>query len=554
MRIKCKLLFFAQLLFLLSIVQAEDTDLDVVRHPMSIGGSIDFGQAFGIDPNKFYESSNTSNDVVLSTNAVYLIQKMTVNERMDFNFGLVGFYFFPFPQHPTQGRQSFLMGSVSVAAAAGTYSFGDLENPWSQLTIGWQPYKYNRFTKTFGDYLFRTESYPSLIRTGEYGAINNAQASILGAAYNVNLFDGLLKNDFIVNLSTRVPIADISISDVFTLNFGNVFEIGGGIQFNRILPMAPDKTKGVFPRSSQKLNNAYVKWTVQDSLNYENYLNSTVSVDGGKYQANPLKTGEYYWMGKNNFDPDDPMDDVTTAYRNGDTSATGEDLLFDFYQGVERITYQSTKLMGKFGFDVKPLLGDPEIFSPQDLQIYGELSVLGIKDHPIFFDDIMDRMPMMLGFNLPTFGLLDYFTIEIERWTNPWINSYAISSWFTFPIPKNLNGSAEATPELALEQTRDRYENDALLGAASADVQNCVDLESSSSWRNLCNAESELNYSEDDFKWAFTMAKTFKPVTLYLHIANDHFSPIKSTLALSDTELTNRKRSWYYMVKLAVNL
>jgi len=568
-----------------SQVWAEDVEID--RLPMALGGWIDFGRAYEIDADKFTESSTTSEDVILSHTGIYFVQSATVKERLRLDIGFAGFYFFPFPQHPEQGWSSYLAAGTAVSVAAGTYTFGDLDQPWLKATIGWSPYKYNRFAKTFGEYIFRTEAYPVIVKTGEYGAINNAKASVLGGNFGFNFLDGMIRNDFIVSMSTRIPIADVSLTDVLTLNFGDVFEVGGGVSLSRVIPMFSRKTDAIFEREDGKLSHAYMTWTAEDEkwvqavianenqAGYPSDPNISSSVE--KYRKHPLVVGESYWMG-NELGAED---DIRNAYATGvdiyvqnggvwevDENKTNRLELSD----LSIIGFQSTKLMAKFGLDVKPLLGLDDLLNPDALQLYGEVSLLGIDDHPIYYTEKIERMPIMLGFNIPTFKLLDYLTVEVEYLKNPWLNSFVAAQFFGQPLPKLLNGNdANAKPELAVTQNRTNFTKDlaVYLGTGSIDsatytsvltcneaaIEKINDSAIKKNWkRDQCLDELELNYHEDDFKWSITGAKRFAPVTLMFQVANDHFSPIQGNLALRATELTNRKASWYYMFKMQVDL
>ena len=57
-------------------------DLNIEKLPMAIGGWVDFGRAYKIDPTKFTDSDITSKDVVLSHTGIYLGQSATVNDRL----------------------------------------------------------------------------------------------------------------------------------------------------------------------------------------------------------------------------------------------------------------------------------------------------------------------------------------------------------------------------------------------------------------------------------------------------------------------------------------
>ncbi len=64
--------------------------------------------------------------------------------------------------------------------------------------------------------------------------------------------------------------------------------------------------------------------------------------------------------------------------------------------------------MARASFDIKGIF-PMDFLGEEDLKIYGELAILGLKDYPGHYNDFSKRIPMMLGFNLPFFGLLNLF-------------------------------------------------------------------------------------------------------------------------------------------------
>jgi len=92
-------------------------------------------------------------------------------------------------------------------------------------------------------------------------------------------------------------------------------------------------------------------------------------------------------------------------------------------------TFRGTKVMGRFSFDPKKLLSGMDIFGDQDLKIYGEAALLGVKNYgvalhsPVWYNSILERIPVMLGFNLPVCRILDVLSLEGEWWGNRYPNS-----------------------------------------------------------------------------------------------------------------------------------
>ena len=119
-------------------------------------------------------------------------------------------------------------------------------------------------------------------------------------------------------------------------------------------------------------------------------------------------------------------------------------------------SFSGAKIMGRLSFDPKVFL--PEgIFSKEDLKIYSELSILGLKNYPVdtihnnppYYTKLTERIPIMLGFNFPVCGpalsnlmgfkLLDMLNGELEYFPNKFPNSFdqTFSKYGPWPTPED---------------------------------------------------------------------------------------------------------------------
>ena len=168
-----------------------------------------------------------------------------------------------------------------------------------------------------------------------------------------------------------------------------------------------------------------------------------------------------------------------------------------------------TKLMARFSVDPKALFHFASLggraFGQSDLKLYGETALLGVQDYPDFYDDAFRRMPVMLGFNLPMFGVLDYLSVEGEYYAS-----------------RNSSDTRGAA-----------------FGGGWVPWQSDTDLES---YRD-----------RDDWKWSVNAARTlFGGLQLSGQVANDH-------LRLGGThdipwigrEALRTPKDWYWTCKLA---
>ena len=73
-------------------------------------------------------------------------------------------------------------------------------------------------------------------------------------------------------------------------------------------------------------------------------------------------------------------------------------------------TFKGSKVMGRACIDFKRLF-DFDRFGREDLRLYTEAAILGLRDYPrnlrggISYDSIMERIPVMIGFTIPTFSI-----------------------------------------------------------------------------------------------------------------------------------------------------
>jgi hypothetical protein len=204
----------------------------------------------------------------------------------------------------------------------------------------------------------------------------------------------------------------------------------------------------------------------------------------------------------------------------------GAGILFDrlfpvrhemFPQDSQKI-FQGTTTEARFTFNPKPLFGDPAIFGSEDLKLYGEAAVLGQRDNieydyypkPIYWLGMpLHRMPLLLGFNIPTLKLLDMFSVELE--------------WFKSPYPNHWFGmftSNSAKPyDVGNDWERDNYIN------------------------------------KDNFKWSVYLKKTIANFEIRAIFANDH--SIYRTFSLESRtcfeQTLKRRGDWHWNVEMRYN-
>jgi hypothetical protein len=242
------------------------------------------------------------------------------------------------------------------------YSTGFWDDGEFKLSLGSFHYGYNSDIKNFGQYLMHGYVYPGTIVTSLTGPLGVNQ-NLNGAM--ATLRKGSFSNDLIANIETDdKPLYDISIADVVTWKPASFIELGAGVNLYRLIPA---NAKATSP--GKDCQEAYLGPYATRGQPNACFILDTVAVDGA---GNPTR-----------------IDTITGSLA-------------------------GTKLMGRLRLDPKAAFGyDGDLLGKNDLVLYTEVAVLGLKDYPQFYANIKDRIPVMVGFNLPGFGYLDW-SVEME--------------------------------------------------------------------------------------------------------------------------------------------
>ncbi|MBN1760217.1 MAG: hypothetical protein JW863_17955 [Chitinispirillaceae bacterium] len=182
-------------------------------------------------------------------------------------------------------------------------------------------------------------------------------------------------------------------------------------------------------------------------------------------------------------------------------------------------TFAGTKLMARVAFDPKVLFSS-DIFGKEDLRLFAEVAILGVKNYPVSidtstlgtcYDNVLERMPVMFGINIPTFKLLDVLSVQAQWFGSRYPNDATNYVLYGLPTPVSSKWS---------------------------DGSNCIYPDS----------------TEDDWKWSVYAKKTlFDHFSVVGQIASDHqrwdkFSYGDQVYMLN--EALTRPDQYYYVVKL----
>jgi hypothetical protein len=180
--------------------------------------------------------------------------------------------------------------------------------------------------------------------------------------------------------------------------------------------------------------------------------------------------------------------------------------------------------MGRGTFDIKALWGGGEnIFGREDLKLYGEIALLGVKNYPGWYNKREARIPMMIGLNVPAFKVLDVLSIEFERYNSPYINAQDYIWKGGSPVPY-----IAGRPSGASFPDYDRDWNDSMA------------------------------VTNDDIRWSiYVSRKIGNHIRLSAQAACDHtpknwYTPWPAPQSAKYSDLVPKNDDWYFMMRLSM--
>ena len=405
-------------------------------------------------------------------------------EQLDLYLGAGSIFWHAVPVIATQSASKVFYSDAILTKAFLQYHNGDKENITLTGKFGFIPVKYSN-SKNLGEYLFRTGTYPGFLNTGNgYTAVNTSSAAILGTQWTHKISESFTHDFFITSERQSYPLHDFSLSYLAKYK-GEFLNVGLGIQLDRLIPVTPSAT------TPNKRNNTYFTYLGKTYTNYPEYyrlLALGATKDGNSAEA--LK-----WTTAQNL-----VDSLRLAWETDPASKPK----------MEKYTFKGIKPVAMLSLDFKSLFGGDN-FHGDELLLYSEAVLMGVQNYPIYYENRMDRLAVMVGLNLPTFGWLESFNIEAERLTSKYVNGYRIAREANLPLP-DFNYTQ-----------LDGYD--------------------------------PKDWSNDDIKWSlFLNRKLIDGVNVQAQIANDHLRGRRYTRVVTENPLLINKAHWYYMIKLQASL
>jgi len=155
-----------------------------------------------------------------------------------------------------------------------------------------------------------------------------------------------------------------------------------------------------------------------------------------------------------------------------------------------------------------------EGLSDKDLDLYFEASLLGIKNYPVFYESATNRLPIMAGFNLPTFKVLDIFAIQVEYYNSKFINSTYSLGQRNHAVPYTPAGSSNLFSETEYMDVTDK----------------------------------------DNLSWSFLATKSiYHTFSISAQVARDHMRTVGTNWFYGSrqepNEILSTSKDWYWMLQ-----
>lgn len=494
----------------LAHAQPDDDKIEVARPAFSIFHELGYiTQGTDAETNHFEK-------YVLQRSGVMLNLKAVRNDRLTLNATLGGIFWNPTYNENSSSESSLRYFAATAPRASLTYVYGDLEKPWLTLEAGMFPYKYSEHSRNLGEYMFRTTAYPSQVFNGGLTWVDMSRAQLTGLRVSHAIGDIFSHDAFVTFETDQLPYYDVNLTYMAKARFSDVLKVGAGVQFARALPIRPSVTNPdiVFNRYFTYNDTTYI----DNPDYYQSRLNNkrTTAADSAHY----LRGLELATRVRGLVQSGDPATDLSMREAL-DSIARSENVAAPYSYG--HYDASSIKTVATFAFDPKPLFGGIPLLGDNDLTLYGEAALLGLKNYPLLYEKRLERTVAMIGFNLPTFRQLDVLAVELE--------------WFGSRAP---NSSAYS------QQTIGKTEDGVPLFFPQPSIH--------------ADKLPELGYhpedwEDDNIRWSvFARRQVVRGLSLDLQAASDNSRGWTYPAGRRYWSFFRSPSDWYWMLKLTANI
>lgn len=497
-----------------ALAAASAEEMEIKYRPLSIAGLAEFGMLNGAR----YGSNDPLETDWVDHFGAFVTQTADVGDHLSFDVGLGGIFQFMKRELVlatwlgTQWK-AFFIGPTVADLRYGSLRDGD----GFGLQFGRFTYKYNPEATNLGEYMFRSGPYPTFLLGGGYAVIGAPQAYLQGLRLNYTL-GGFRTDLFVVGETTIPTLYDFSVAALASYSMGEgLLDVGAGVNFKRILPVRPSKTTPKVSQNSYftRNNKVYTGYTnyYTEQANFYTAMAKRFPADSAAHMANAATFAAIAdSVGNDNRAFDDNGAPKTVGWLDSATQLV---------PGSEFYTQKAITAMVRASLDIKKLVGSGP-FGPNDLKLSVEANVLGIKDYPIFYENVADRIPITATFNLPGFKYVDLISLQVERFASPWMNGYGNllgNNGYNVPVPTLPTGGDENWNETAFNDISER----------------------------------------DNLSWSLLIRKNMVGAAwAAVQFARDHSRTVSKDFwvggGLEPTEVLGREQDWYMMVQLGFGI
>ena len=334
--------------------------------------------------------------------------------------------------------------------------------------------------------------------TGGYSVITSAAVPLQGLKSRYEA--GNLSFDaFLVTETTMPPLYDLSLAGVLRYRMlDGAVDVGAGVNLKRLVPIRPSRTQ----LRDEYHNNAYFK-----GPDGEYYAGNRAYYRNERdfYRQDTVRFAAEYQRARARFDS-------VSAW-----TATGG----SYSPSYSYYTQAGVVVSAMAAVDLKKFLPASSLLGPDDLRLFAEVALLGVKNYPVFYEKRTERMPVMLGVNLPGFGMLDLIAVQYEYFASPHRDSYLESIQSNGATPDFVAGNDK-------ELSRDAYAD---------------------------------GLTRDDHSWSILMRKNLaRGLTFSVQAARDHARMVSHAfyagpgLAPQAIFYTTDKQNWYWMAQFSFGI
>ncbi len=508
--------------FLLLGLFPNPTEADISIDKLTGEGYSDIGQLV-----KGNDGGRKVDGQYLSRLGATITASDTVQGKLRITVGVGGIFWQSFPKGDFW--QNHIQFGPGVTEASAKFLF----SPDLSLEGGYFPFKYNASAMNLGEYLLRTESYPTYIATGGWTWVDSAYTRTLGFRLRASHLGGSFRHEVGIYFEYQnPPLYDISPAYLFTWQPVKGIEIGGGAALKRwINPNTgyhgtATSDRGIpagqyveianFPEvqnqamvhysyddgtGNRVAADTFAVWRGGTTLDQSALLAGKTgaavqsismiqdgSLAGMRKGIKKFLMNTKYSDGSNCWDGLTPCPTYFDAQGNlvADTDGVPGTPVAPIIVKEQDITRRAVNLMGRMDFNFAEMFG---MEGAGPFKLYAEWAVLGTQNQPVYYQNVFQRMPIMVGLHVPTFGFLDLLAVESEYLDNPYRDS---QMELAAQNPMPLIGPSMPIPDLAPnDYTLPKFTVPSVHG--------------------------------DDWKWSIHAVRTVLPgVKLKVQVANDH--------------------------------